>query len=229
MRETTRTTILLLAAMGAGYIGGLLSQATHRAVAQTAQVQPTIQDVVCTKQLELMDNNGKLRGEFAMSDTGPALFLFDAMGKTRGSFALAETGPALYLADAVGKPRGVFALTETGPALSLADAAGVTRGQFGLNESGPAIGLVDAAGKKRGLFGLSDIGPGLYLGDSDGKPRGEFSLVSTGPSAGPALYLRSKIGGMNGSGAFALYDTIGMPGLVIDNTAGQPIWGTPMP
>ncbi len=135
MRETTRTTILLLAAMGAGYLGGLLSQTTHRAAAQAPQ--PAVQDVIRTKKLELVDDSGRMRGVFTVNDIGPSLILADSEGRTRGYFGLDYKGPFLYLADAGGKTRGEFRLTDRGPSLGLWDKEGTERAMLGVESLQP--------------------------------------------------------------------------------------------
>jgi len=163
MKQTMKTAALLLAAMGMGYLGGLLSQTNHPA---GAVEQPVVKEIVRAKAFELVDAEGQTRGQFFMKNDGnPALFLYDAAGKRRGAFSIMKDGnPDLCLSDAMGKTRGLFFVKSDGnPALCLYDAAEKTRGVFGgvAKECNPVLYLYDTAGKARGLFGMNGEGEGL--------------------------------------------------------------------
>ena len=97
VRERTRLTGILLAAMAAGYAGGLISQANTKAA--PANTAPATSEVPRAKRFEVIDSAGKLRGVFATLKGEPALELVDSAGKLRGVFATIKGETALELAD----------------------------------------------------------------------------------------------------------------------------------
>lgn len=141
MRQTMKTAAMLLAAMCAGYLGGLLSQVNRPASAQAGN------NVVTAKKFVLVDNAGKTRGEFFVKDGDPGLRLLDGAGKSRCELSLVEDDPSLELSDENGKPRGEFFLIGGSPMLGLSDEKGKLRASFAMILGEPYINLADAAGK----------------------------------------------------------------------------------
>lgn len=122
MREKMRTTALLMAAMAAGYVGGLMSQASSVA---TAQADPGVSEVVRAKSFVLVDSEGKTRGLFNTNKDGVALVLIDSEGKARGLFSTDKDGVALAIRDSEGNRRGLFGTDDKGePRLALFDLDG---------------------------------------------------------------------------------------------------------
>ncbi len=122
MKERMRVTILLMAAMAAGYVGGMMSQTNTRAAA--LNITPTTSDVVRASKFELVDTDGKVLGTFGTDKGEPSLSLIDAAGKMRGTFRITKGEARLGLWDAAGKLRGVFGTMEDEPHVVLWDAAG---------------------------------------------------------------------------------------------------------
>lgn len=94
MREKMQVTGMLIAAMAAGYLGGLMSQDKTAAVAAVST--PASAEVVRAKGFELVDAQGKVRGSFTLSKHGePMLALKDTAGELRGVFGINEGEPGL--------------------------------------------------------------------------------------------------------------------------------------
>ena len=102
-----------------------MSQGQQQAIATDAAKAP-VQDVVRAKRFELVDDAGKVRGEFRLVDGEPVLTLADAAGKPRGEFWLINGEPAVTLFDAAGEVSGLFSLFNGEPYLRLYDADGKT-------------------------------------------------------------------------------------------------------
>lgn len=203
MKERLRTTCLLLAAMAAGYIGGLMSQAST--IAAVMKKQPVVSDVVKAKSFALLDSKGNVRGMFTTLKENPALALFDKEGNARGVFSTSKEGDAsLSLINAKGKNEGEFSTSKEGSYLCLSDSEGNSREELRLNNGKgdpgfymrDAEGLIhamlattagqcmfilfDAQGTQRQMFSTLANKPFFTMFDRNGKPRGEFSVDNDG-------------------------------------------------
>jgi hypothetical protein len=108
-------------------------------------------EVVQTKRLELVDEEGMRRAVLGLGTEGePALELYDDNGELRvGLSLMAEGGPNLLLWDGkITPPRAGLALLPNGsPSLELADQEGKLRLVFGVGTSGePVLGFFDREG-----------------------------------------------------------------------------------
>ena len=156
MKERMRIAALLIAAMAAGYVGGLMSHANS--------------GIVRARKFTLVDAAGKTRGIFTTTKGDPALCLVDVAGTTRRVFCAINGETALTLFDAQGRIRGSFSTVRGQADLSLDDATGTTRGVFFTSKDGePTLALCDARGKIRGAFTTKDGKPELLLWDVKGK------------------------------------------------------------
>ena len=191
MKDKMQVTGMLIAAMAAGYLGGLMSQANTAAVA--AGTGPVTSDVVKAKRFELVDAKGETRGLFTVGKDGdPILVLYDSAGQVRGGFSTLNGDPMLVLNDSAGQVRGLFGTLNGDPMLVLNDSAGQVRGSFGVDKDGdPKLALRDSAGKRRGELGTVAGSSMLVLYDSAGKRRGSFAVDKDGD---PMLCLRDSAG-----------------------------------
>jgi hypothetical protein len=121
MNQTMKTTALLLAAMGMGYLGGLLSQSTHQASAQPTAAPPA---VITAQKFALVDAEGKERGSFSLVNGDPCMILSDAKGEARGAFGMEGDNIALALTDSAGRPRWGIAMLGDKVAMKMCSASG---------------------------------------------------------------------------------------------------------
>jgi len=146
MSGKLRVTAMLMAAMAAGYVGGLMSQANTRALAEGGT--PITSDVVRAKRFELVDSTDKVHGALCITiKGGPALRLYDTAGNTRAVLHVFEGEPALRLFDSAGKVRGEFSTLDGDPTLALYDSASKPRGTFFISGGRARLGLYEAGGK----------------------------------------------------------------------------------
>jgi len=111
----------LVAAIIGGLIGGLsgalivMHVTPSSRIVQESAATPPSSSVVVAKRIELLDADGKLRAELAMSpDGGPGLFFFDSRGRNRlamGLYAATEyEAPSLVLNNPDQQAAGIFRL-----------------------------------------------------------------------------------------------------------------------
>lgn len=83
-------------------------------------------DVIRAKRFELVDDDGNVRGAFALVAERPILSLKDAYGEMRVALCITSDGqPTLSIMDADGEQRAMLTLTENGePRVVLSDAQG---------------------------------------------------------------------------------------------------------
>lgn len=214
MRDRLRVTALLIAAMAAGYVGGLMSETNTRAVAENGV--PSTSDVLRAKRFELVDSAGGVRGIFGTNAGSPFLWLIDsssekddasvtgnepliglldASGKARGVLGLSGGEMRLAICDADGKTRSLFGVIDAEPALVLCDAAGRTRGQFSISKGDPRFDMWDTYGKLRQSFGLAKNEPVMLFGDSETQRRGMLGMLG----GEPALMLLDQTGAITWS------------------------------
>ena len=175
MRQTIHTIVMLLAAMAAGYVGGLVSQHTAPAGAQGTGKAPVVQEVVRAKRFELVDGKGKKRGVFRVENGKPGIAVCDNNGTIRGDFSLLTDGPCLSLYDANGMIRGMFDLTAGYPVICMLDENQSQRWVMTADPE-PSLIMYDAHLKQRGRFELSVDMPLISLCDDSGRTRLELKV-----------------------------------------------------
>ena len=115
--------LVVLAAVAAVYAG--------------AQVKSDVPQVIRAQRFELVDAQGRVRGEMSMSadGRGPGLMLSDEKGNPRaGLWLLPDGSPVLSLADEKCQPRAVFGMSSDGtPGLAMRDMGGIVRAELVLS------------------------------------------------------------------------------------------------
>lgn len=152
MKERIRVTAILIAAMAAGYVGGLMSQASTKAAAVT-KAAPAASKVVRAQRFELVDSAGKVRGVLGIAGGETCLGLYDSAGQSRAFIKESSFG----LSDSAGKAL----IYISGSNLTL---YGAGKGATLVDGSGIMLGGTD--GKVRGAFCLSKGESVLALYDS---------------------------------------------------------------
>jgi hypothetical protein len=159
---------MLFAGLLGGLVGGIAGAylATHPSAGSmwltpaVAAGTPSPQ-VVSAGRIELLDTNGKVRAELAMSgDGGPALFFFDSAGRNRlvmGLYSAAEgEAPSVVLNDARQQAAGIFRLfgAHDTPVVVL-KSQGRDRSVYGLNpgSADPFLANYRGDGTKNEVFG----------------------------------------------------------------------------
>ena len=191
MKDRIRVTAMLMAAMAAGYIGGLMSQASTKAA--TRGTKSTISETVKAKRFELVDAEGNARGMFYITSHGdPGLVLNDSAGNARAGVGIYKGEPGLELDDSAGNALGMFTLSKGEPCLEVCDARGTERGEFGMVKGEPKLSLLDSAGNERGVFVTVNGEPRLDLCDAAGRP--QAALLGRGPEGSSGLGLFDPAG-----------------------------------
>lgn len=144
LRSKLQVPGMLLAAMAAGYVGGLMSQANTAAVAAISK--PAISQVVRARKFEVVNADGKVRGVFGDRGDGPALELYDGVDKMRGRFCLGGGFARLELLNS-GKPVGMFFDDKGDPKLWLFDSAGKVRAAFACSRGNGGAAIVGSDGR----------------------------------------------------------------------------------
>lgn len=126
MRNTIRTTALLMVAIAAGYVGGLMGQARSVDIAQAEprSFENDASEVVRAKMFVLLGSDGETRGLFSANEEGVSLVLMDSNGKARGLFSTDEKGVSLAIRDSEGNRRGLFGTEKDEPKLTFFDTDG---------------------------------------------------------------------------------------------------------
>jgi len=151
----------------AGTVGGviLMGQATPD---PDAPVEDSVTDRIRTRQLEVVDDQGRVRA--VLSADGPSLALADEQGNARLTLSLLTSGPALVLSDEGGANRVV--LTEDfddGPGLSLLDEQERPRATLSVHSDGPRLSLADGDRILRTLVASQEGQAALAVYDETGK------------------------------------------------------------
>ena len=146
---------------------------------------------VQVESFTLLDPAGKVRGQWAMTDKGPAYMMADEKGVERLRLGVIAQGPYVALQDADGRLRVVLDATKPdGPSVSVLDEQGILRGRMLVNASGSFISLQDSKGKTRIGQGVTKDGGGLTLLDEESKER----LRLGAPETGLVLFLKDGDG-----------------------------------
>ncbi len=117
----------------------------------------TLEDRVARLERELAG----LRGSIASPR------LVDAEGRVRGELALTAGGPMLCFYDESGAARAKLILTADGPGLTLADDKGHTRAWLGFTKEALRIGFADEDGNSRVFVGVMKSGPVAKIYDAE--------------------------------------------------------------
>lgn len=167
---------VLIIALGATSI--LLSMCAALGMRQT---RPQSIDA---SEFRVLDEQGKPRASFAMTETGPALILMDDAANSRVKLMLDTVeGPALFMSDHNRVDRIALRVEPTGAALAVSDDHGAERIRFATSEIGASIGLFDAQLKNRARLAIDQSGlPAFQFFTENALP--VFSLVAKedGPS-----------------------------------------------
>ncbi|MHB9108562.1 MAG: hypothetical protein ACYDCO_16015 [Armatimonadota bacterium] len=219
MRETIKTTGLLLAAMLAGYVGGLLSQGHSQAQAQ-APPPPAAANVVRARSFQMVDEAGRVRADLRVDQTrGSCLAFYDSAGKVRGYYS----SSMFFLCSPGGQ--GGFAtlavMDGTGAVLGLGGGeAGPNHATFGAYADGSVtLEQYDTGGKLSSMLGIRDGGTLLNQYDAAGELRSTFSVFKT-----PYLGFADAAGKLRASMTL-LAD--GRPGIGLLNARGDVFWQAP--
>ena len=102
-----------------------------------------------TRQVVLVDENGKPRCILAMGKEGPGLALSDENGEMRSILRIDTDGARLSLYDDKGEPRAVLDAVKDGSGLALYDQNGKSRAGFFVGTEGPKLTLFDSNGKEQ--------------------------------------------------------------------------------
>ena len=151
----------VLTAIVAGFVGGVLGAYVAGHSGSVASAAPTSSAAIAAPRIRLLDEQGRVRAELALSpDGGPGLFFYDRSGRNRmvlGLYAPAEReDPFVVLNDPEQRAAGIFRLfgDHATPVVVL-KANGADRSVFGLNPATREPFLVNYAGdgRKSAVFG----------------------------------------------------------------------------
>lgn len=148
------------------------------------------EDVVRTKRLELVDDEGEVRAVMgAESGDNVGLSLFGSNGADRLSLGIHPDGSAtLALQDEEGRERIKFSASSSGPVINIKDEEGNPRAQLQVQSNGDShLMLVDQNQKPRltiGQIGSKSGAPFITFDDEEGTGRVQLQL---GPENTAAL------------------------------------------
>ncbi len=165
----------------------VLSCGANRLARETS-VSPTgehrIADLVRTKELQIVDDEGAVFATLCLDEHGPLLALYDEKGKARAKLSVAEDGPRLSLNDENGNSRvDLYGIADL-MTLSIRDEGVVPRVMVSFLDE-PSVTLFDEHAKAGLTLGMNEDGPALVLfGEEDDKP-----CVVLGMEDGPGIVL----------------------------------------
>ena len=102
-----------------------------------------------TRQIVLVDENGKPRCIIAMGKEGPGLAMNDENGEIRSLFKIDTDRARLSLYDEKGEPRAVLDADKNGSGLALYDENGNPLAGLFVGKDGPKMTLFDNKGKEQ--------------------------------------------------------------------------------
>ena len=134
-------TWLMLALTGAAFAGALVSRLLplNAYAAQPGNVPAVLQ----AREIQLLDEKGKIRAKLSVAKEGPRLDLCNDQEKTRAALAVGKFGPRLELSDDQDKLRAMLSRS----LLVLCDDKGEHRAILGVDAEGPWMHLYDKNGK----------------------------------------------------------------------------------
>jgi hypothetical protein len=106
----------------------------HKANTGIVSIPPPIQEMIRTKDLQLVDGDGNVRGELSLVDGKPNFNLIGTDGKTLASFSLFDAAPG------ISPPEGE-------PGFFMYDKDGKLRVEIRLQDGNPLIITYDPNGK----------------------------------------------------------------------------------
>ena len=166
------------------FVGGA---ATNLLLFQRVQAQVG-SDVVTVRQLNLVDDDGSLRGVLAGSDERglASLTFYDDAGRVRGMFGMDADGtPVVRFLDTGGQTR-LLAMVRGEDAVVVAGPEDATQGLFGTVQGNPIISLGDGARSRMQLHLTPDGLPRMALADAVGE---EAVSLTVGSADMPQLTL----------------------------------------
>ncbi len=174
MMNRKQFSAVVVLALVAGLVGGVVSSWFLVGLPAFAQKAPQVAEVIRAERFEVVDKDGKTRAALSMLEGKPGLVLRDRNGRAGAELGLTDHGwPRLFLTDKNRKVRVGLTLGNTGePHLVLRDRNGKTRTELSLRDTGASVlELADKNGKLRAALSLRDTGaPRLLLNDKNGKP-----------------------------------------------------------
>jgi len=112
--NTKRDVLMVIVALAAGLVGGVVSSWFLMGAPVFAQKAPQPEKVLQAERFEVVDQAGKLRAALGTaSDGSPSLTLADQAGKSRATLGIASDGsPGLQLYDQAGQLRAALGWTQ---------------------------------------------------------------------------------------------------------------------
>jgi len=159
---------------------------------------PTVQSVVRTRKLEVVNANGKTNAVLTTDKNGAILLLSDANGGNSAILKLNTDGYCLWFSggkknaqvrldstglcfwDVNGNPRVYINTDENGSKISIADSNGNPRALL----SGNWLQLCDENGNNKAVLSSGKDGPSLYFSDDKGAHRTALTSGKEGSSLG---------------------------------------------
>jgi len=198
------------------------AKAAPAEAAKPAKAAP-VQEVIRAKRFELVDAEGKTRGELSMGVYGrsPEIRFFDQKGESGALLTVDSDGrPACVLFDGKGKPRSLMSVDADGnPGLRLLNEKGKTRAGLSLD----GLGLFDDNGKVRAMLSSwtqEDGNVSLRLIDDKDKERATFMVASDDTVA---LGIQDE----NGRRRVLLGVVHGKAAMGFIDEKGEPTWSAP--
>lgn len=138
----------------------------------TTPTNDGVQEVVQAKRFELVDDDGRVRGEMAVGSDGPILALFNRHEAPQWSAFVSDDGSSdLYFSDPLSRLRLSVSMGSDGtPELALNDENGDLRLSISMESDGtPNLVMRDQNGNIRLSAWLYDDGvPSIDLWDENG-------------------------------------------------------------
>jgi hypothetical protein len=163
---------VLVVAMVAGLVGGMVSNWFLIGSFVFAQKAPRHEKVLQAERFEVIDQDGKFHAVLGATRQGDvSLLLNDRNGQPRIQLSVLSENSGLVIYDQAGKIRAEFDLTKEQPSLQFYDPAQKFRVLLGVIGKEPALWLFDQAEKPLAKLDLSQGEPSLELSDHTGKAR----------------------------------------------------------
>jgi hypothetical protein len=172
----------VLAGLAAGLVGGLAASLLTSGVQAQA-------DVVTARQLNLVDDTGRLRGVLSGRDERglASVAFYDPQGQVRGVLGAQEDGtPVLWLLDAGGQRR-LVAEVQGDDALLIVGEPDGRNGMLASLGGNPVFSLSDAGRSRLQMQLAGDGAPSLALSTSQGQ-RGAGMVVDSSDAPVVTLY-----------------------------------------
>ncbi|MEN6581651.1 MAG: hypothetical protein ABFD54_04320 [Armatimonadota bacterium] len=180
-----KTTLILIAAVIAGYAGGLVSKTDSPVAArgrQTKPQSPRATKLIKTERIELVDPSGRAMAMLRVVGGEPLLSMYDKNRNRRLSIGVSNNEPGFALLHTNGKPALAIDLypreygTKPEPAVVMYSSSGLVRSEMMLTpiEENPEFNIYDAMERKRGALRIRNDEPGFAMYDTAHRLRGYF-------------------------------------------------------